>query len=61
MTHPTNSTTIQWIEKLLKTPLDEYRKFAVWHILAPYRMNIRKCPADDAYYTIRNWLNKCGS
>jgi hypothetical protein len=55
----TNSTTISWIEKLLQTPLDDYRKFVVWRILTPYLINIRKCSADEAYNTIRNWLNKC--
>jgi hypothetical protein len=38
----TNSTTIRWIEKLLNTPLDDYRKIVVWLILAPYLFNIRK-------------------
>lgn len=55
----TNSTTIRWIDKLLKTPLDDYRKFVTWRILAPYFMNIRKCSVDEAYDIIRNWLNKC--
>jgi hypothetical protein len=54
----TNSTTIQWIEKLLQTPLDDYRKFVVWRILAPYLINIRKCSADDAINIIRNWLDE---
>ncbi|MFZ0329405.1 MAG: hypothetical protein WAL66_19095, partial [Nitrososphaeraceae archaeon] len=36
----TNSTKIWWIEKLLQTPVDDYRKFAVWRILAPYVINI---------------------
>src|SRR4249920_2603093 len=35
-----NSTKIWWIEKLLQTPVDDYRKFAVWRILAPYVINI---------------------
>ena len=48
-----------WIEKLLQTPLSDYRKFAVWHILAPYLINIRKYSADEAYDAIRNWLSKC--
>ena len=55
----TNSSKISWIEKLLQTPLDDYRKFVVWRILAPYLINIRKCSVDEAYDTIRNWLNKC--
>jgi hypothetical protein len=54
-----NSTKIWWIEKLLQTPMDDYRKFAVWHILTPYFINIRKISAYEAYGTIRNWLDKC--
>ena len=55
----TNSTKIWWIEKLLKTPIDDYRKFVVWRILAPYLINIRKCSADEASNTIREWLDRC--
>ncbi len=55
----TNSTTIRWIEKLLKTPLDDYRKYVIWRILAPYLINIRKYSADEASNIIRNWLDKC--
>ncbi len=55
----TDSTTIGWIEKLLKTPLDDYRKFVVWRILAPYLVNTRKCSAVESYNVIKNWLDKC--
>jgi hypothetical protein len=55
----TNSTTIRWIEKLLQTPLDDYRKFVVWRMLAPYLINIRKCSADEASNIIRGWLDRC--
>ena len=54
-----NSAKIWWIEKLLQTPVDDYRKFAVWRILAPYLINIRKCSADEAFNIIRDWLDKC--
>jgi hypothetical protein len=57
--HTTNSATIRWIEKLLQTPLDDYRKFVIWRILAPYLINIRKCSDDEAYDMIRTWLDKC--
>ena len=57
----TDSTTIRWIEKLLQTPLDDYRKFVVWCILAPYLINARKCSTDEALNMIRNWLDLCRS
>jgi hypothetical protein len=34
-----NPKTISWIEKLLQTPIDDYRKFVVWRILSPYLIN----------------------
>ncbi|MFL6364896.1 MAG: hypothetical protein ACJ719_06790 [Nitrososphaeraceae archaeon] len=34
--------TIPWIEKLLQTPIDDYRKNAVNLILAPYLINVKK-------------------
>ena len=52
---------IWWIEKLLHTPLDDYRKFAAWRILAPYLINIRKYLSEEAYGVIQNWLDRCRS
>ncbi len=54
-----NPKTISWIEKLLQTPIDDYRKFVVWRILSPYLINIRKCSVDEAYDAIITWLDKC--
>ena len=57
-----NSTkTIWWIEKLLQTPIDDSRKFAVWRILIPYLINIRRLVSDEANNIIRSWLDKCNS
>jgi Primase X len=54
-----NSTKIWWIEKLLQTPVDDYRKFVVWRILALYLINIRKCSADEAFDIMRDWFDRC--
>ena len=54
-----NTAKIWWIEKLLQTPIDDYRKFAIWRILSPYLINIRKYSEDGVYGMIRNWLDKC--
>ena len=59
-TQTVNPKTISWIEKLLQTPIDDYRKFVVWRILSPYLINIRKCSAEEATNMIKNWLDKCG-
>lgn len=50
---------ISWIETLLQTPIDDYRKNAIGLILAPYLINIKKSPYDEASVTIRDWLKKC--
>jgi Primase X len=42
----------EWIEKLLQTPIDDYRKNAVSLILVPYLINIRKLSYDDALNAI---------
>jgi hypothetical protein len=52
--------TIPWIEKLLDTPIDDYRKNAVNLILAPYLINVRKVSYDVALNIINSWLGKCG-
>ena len=46
-----------WIETLLDTPIEEYRKYAIRRIIAPYLINIRKLAYDDAFNIIKNWLN----
>jgi hypothetical protein len=52
---------IKWIEKLLETPISDYRKNAINLILAPYLINIKKLPYTDAFDIIKDWLNKCDS
>ena len=31
----------------------------MWRILFPYLINIRKCSDEEAFNTIRDWLNRC--
>jgi hypothetical protein len=58
--HMVNSPTmIKWIEKLLQTPIDDYRKFALWRILIPYLINIRQLSDNEANKTIYRWLDIC--
>ena len=52
--------TVPWIERLLETPIDDYRKNAVNLILAPYLINVKKLSYDAAMSIINNWLSKCG-
>jgi Primase X len=55
------SNSIRWIERLLQTPIEDYRKNAVSLILAPYLINIKKMSVIDAFSIIEEWLNKCTS
>ena len=60
-TQTVNPKTISWIEKLLQTPIDDYRKFVVWRILSPYLINIRRLAGGETNETISGWLDKCNS
>ena len=53
------SNSISWIETLLRTPVDDYRKNAIGLILAPYLINIKKLPYENASTILRDWLKKC--
>jgi hypothetical protein len=53
------SSTIHWIERLLQTPISDYRKLAIWRIFVPYLLNIRSLPYDESYNIIGEWLDKC--
>jgi hypothetical protein len=57
--HSFRGSTIPWIEKLLETPIDDYRKNSVNLILAPYLINVKKLSYDAALNIINSWLDKC--
>jgi len=52
---------IKWIETLLQTSIDDYRKNAIALILSPYVINIRKMSYVEASLTLKNWLTKCNA
>jgi hypothetical protein len=54
-----NNNTIRWIETLLEIPISDHRKYALWRIVAPYLINVRRLSHEDAVIIIRNWLDKC--
>ena len=53
------SYSIHWIETVLKTPIEDYRKNALALILASYVINIKKLSYDEAFSIIKEWLSKC--
>jgi hypothetical protein len=48
-----------WIEKLLKTPIPDHRKYCIWRILAPSLINVKCLPFDEAFDIIDKWLDMC--
>ena len=53
--------TIFWIEKLLNTPISDFRKNATNLILAPYFVNIKKLSYQQSFDILTDWLQKCNS
>jgi Primase X len=53
------NNSIGWIETLLQTPVEDYRKNAIALILTPYLINIKKISYDDSFSLIKDWLMKC--
>jgi hypothetical protein len=54
-----NITKIDWIEKLLQTPIEDYRKDCLWRIIGPYLLNVRKLSESQAAKMMEEWLEKC--
>jgi hypothetical protein len=48
-----------WIEHLLQTPIEDFRKLVIDLILSPYLINVRKLSYQESHIIIRNWLDKC--
>jgi Primase X len=56
---PNLSNEIKWIERLLLAAIPDYRKLAIWRILAPYLINIKTLPYNESYSIIHQWLHEC--
>lgn len=54
-----NNNKTRWIETLLQTPICDHRKYAIWRIIAPYLINIKKMSYEEALNIIKDWLGKC--
>jgi Primase X len=59
-TYP-GDASIRWIEKLLRTLIEDYRKNAFGLILAPYLITLKRLSYEDAFEILKEWLNKCAS
>lgn len=52
---------ILWIERLLNTPIVDFRKNSIALILAPYLLNVRKLSYSEAFDIIKKWIIECNS
>jgi hypothetical protein len=50
-----------YIDKLLQTPLDDFRKRGIDLLLAHFLITIKGMPPDAAERIILNWLDRCSS
>ena len=51
--------SVDWIERLLHTPLQDHRKYCIWRIFAPYFINVIHLSFDESYNKIYHWLERC--
>ena len=56
-----NNSKIEWIEKLLQIPLEDYRKFCLWRILCPYLVNVKKISKEESSIVLEAWLWGCST
>jgi Primase X len=57
--YPPTVTLISYVEKLLDTGIEDYRKNAISLILAPYFVNILKLSDEESFNKIKDWVLKC--
>ena len=50
---------IPWIEKLLKTPIEDHRKLCLWRILIPYLVNIKNVQESETFLILEKWIKDC--
>jgi Primase X len=60
-TNNNDNNIILWIEKLLNTPIADFRKNSVSLILAPYLVNIKELSYQESFDILVGWLHKCDS
>lgn len=57
--HTHNVSKIDWIERLLQTPIEDYRKDSLWRVIGPYLLNVRKLSELEASKIMKAWLDEC--
>jgi hypothetical protein len=49
----------EWIEKLLQRPINDGRHRTLWHVVAPYLINVKRLSFDQAFAVAREYYEKC--
>ena len=52
---------IDWIERLLQTPIEDYRKITIGLIIIPYFIVIQNLDEELAYNKAKDWLDSCST
>jgi hypothetical protein len=60
-TNGRETSRIGWIESLYAKPLDDFRKYCIWRIFAPYFVNVRRLSRSEVFNLIMYWLDRCNS
>jgi hypothetical protein len=53
------NTGMYWIDRLLQTPLPDYRKRCIWKILAPYLITTKGLTYDQSRIILNDWIDRC--
>jgi hypothetical protein len=48
-----------WMEKLLQTPIPDWRQNTIELILSRYLVNIKHFSFEESYAIIKDWLDRC--
>ncbi len=48
-----------WIEHLLNTSIQDFRKLVIDLVLSPYLINVKNLSFEESYNIIKNWVDKC--
>ena len=54
-----SNTHIQWIEKLLQSPIANGRKYCIWRVLVPYMINRKHTSEEECKQIVKIWLDNC--
>jgi len=55
------NSRIEWVERLLQTPLVDQRKYCLWRIIGPYLLNVKHYSEAETAKTMENWLDFCNN